>query len=219
MTMAELETAVRESAPGSSSSSSTTSATARSGCGRSGAATGSRRRDASSVRSTSRRSRGRAARAASRVERDADFEPALRAALVADRADGHPARPRPGLGVDRPAARLMRPTFHLVPVEVWAAADPAAPLRGGVARRRGVHPLHRRRRRARRDVRPPLRGRPAAVPGADPRPRRARRPVAVRRAGLAVSAHLRPDRPRGDPRGRSRRPRRRRPVRRARRPA
>jgi uncharacterized protein (DUF952 family) len=31
------------------------------------------------------------------------------------------------MAFDRPAARLMRPTFHLVPVATWTTADPATP--------------------------------------------------------------------------------------------
>ena len=50
-----------------------------------------------------------------RVERDAEFEPALRAALAADRPTVIQLALDQRLGVDRPAARLMRETFHLVP--------------------------------------------------------------------------------------------------------
>ena len=51
-----------------------------------------------------------------------------------------------GLSIDQPPGLIARTTFHLVPVDVWAAADPAAPVRGRVARGRGLHPLHGRRR-------------------------------------------------------------------------
>ena len=85
MTMAELETAVREKAR-SSRSSSTTSATGRSGCTRTGGA-GERtaRSRPTRTRSTSRRSPGPAVARGIRVESDAGFEPAVRQALATDR--------------------------------------------------------------------------------------------------------------------------------------
>ncbi len=41
------------------------------------------------------------------------------------------------MGLDRPDARLSRPTFHLVPVAVWDAADPAAPYAAASLEREG----------------------------------------------------------------------------------
>ena len=55
------------------------------------------------------------------VATDAEFEPALRQRARGGRPDRDPARPRPRLGVRRPSAWLMRATYHLIPVEVWAA--------------------------------------------------------------------------------------------------
>ena len=116
--------------------------------------TGVGRRDASSARSISRRSPGPAGRAGVRVERDADFEPALRAALVADRATViQVALDRAWVSIDQTTG-LMRATFHLVPTRSGRRRIPAVAVRGGVARRRRVHPLHGRRRGPRRDVRP-----------------------------------------------------------------
>ena len=40
----------------------------------------------------------------------------------------------------------MRPTFHLVPEAVWAAADPGVAYEAVAYPRRRVHPLHRWRR-------------------------------------------------------------------------
>ena len=96
MTMAELETAVRERARVDRRSSSTTSATARSGRTRSGAAA-ARASRRSSGRSTSPPWPGRVGREVSVVERDAEFEPALRAGARAPGPDGDPARARSGM--------------------------------------------------------------------------------------------------------------------------
>ena len=63
-----------------------------------------------------------------RVERDAAFEPALRAGARRGPADGHPARARPALGLGGPAGRLMRPTFHMTPVrDLGPHRDPGGP--------------------------------------------------------------------------------------------
>ena len=62
-----------------------------------------------------------------RVERDGDFEPALAGRARRRPGDGHPARARPTLAVDRRASGLIRPTFHLVPAATWDAVAPGSP--------------------------------------------------------------------------------------------
>ena len=151
MTMAELETAVREKAQGRSRSSSTTSATARSGCTRTRRGGEAGRSRPISARSTSPRSPGPAERAGIRVETDAAFEQAVRQAIANDRADGHPGRRSTAAGcARRPFApgwltRAMRLTYHLdagrlrgrPPIRPRRSAPPSP-------RARGLHPLHRR---------------------------------------------------------------------------
>ena len=195
MTMAELETAVREKARVDRRSSSTTSATGRSGCGRTQRGTGVGVATELGPIDFAAVARACGARGV-RVERDAEFEPAFRQALADDRPtviqvaldkawlsidqlhpglDSADIPPRPGRGLGRRGSgRAVRAP--------WLAT-------------RGVHPLHGRGRRPRRDLRPPLRDGSAAVRGADRRPRRARRPVAGRRAGPAYPHIYGRDRP------------------------
>ena len=73
-----------------------------------------------------------------RVERDAEFEPALRAALVADRPTViQLALDRAWLSIDEPPG-LMRPTFHLVPADgLGALRTRPRPLRGRLPRDEG----------------------------------------------------------------------------------
>ena len=89
------------------------------------------------------------------------------------------------------------------------------PYEAAVAGDGGVHPLHRRRsRRSRATFDRLLRGRrPRPFVALSRRPRRARRPVAVRRPGLALPAHLRADPARRGHRRIASRPRSRRPIR------
>ena len=101
--------------PGRRRRASTTSATARSGCGRSGAARASGVATELGPVDFAAIARACGARGV-RVERDAEFEPALRAALAADRPTViQLALDRRWVSVDEPPARVTRPTFHLVP--------------------------------------------------------------------------------------------------------
>ena len=133
--------------------------------------------------------------------------------------DGHPARARPGLGPPGPAVRRrardparVTPTYHLTPAEWWAAADPAAPLgspslddEGFIHCTDGADELVATANRHYRDDRRPfvrLTHRPG--PG--------RRSVAGRGREPDLPARLRTDRPRFDPRGPADPARRRRDV-------
>ena len=94
---------------------------------------GSARRPArTSGRSTSPPPRGRAAPAASGSRPTPAFEPALRDRPRRVRADGHPAGAGPPLGSRRPAGDGLRSTCHASrsissPEATWDARDPATP--------------------------------------------------------------------------------------------
>ena len=137
-----------------------------------------------------------------RVDTDAAFEGALRTALAASGPTVIQLVARPALAPRRPPRdrgrrRVTRPTLHLVPEARWDAWDPATPYLPAALRGGRVRPLHGRRRGDAQDGQPLLPRGPAAVPAAHRGPRRDGQPVAVRRPGLAVPAHLRADRARG----------------------
>ena len=170
MTMAELETAVREKAKVIAIVfDNERYGTIRMHQDRRGAGTTGRSRPTSG-RSTSPRSPGPAAAAGSgsrptpRSSRPSarrwptTGRPSSRSPL--DRGWVHPDQPFAGGAFD---AAGVTPTFHLTPAELVGRrrSGGAAPV--AVPRRRGVHPLHDRGRRAGRDGEPPLPRRPAAV--------------------------------------------------------
>ena len=126
MTMAELETAVRESAR-SSSSSSTTSATARSACTRNGAEAG--RGSATELGPIDFAAIARAVGAAARGStRDDAFEPALRAALAAERPTViQLALDRRWVSVDRRRRSDAADVPHRPGRGLGRSTDPAAP--------------------------------------------------------------------------------------------